>query len=128
MVDARQANATHVERGGAPESIDATAEPKWRVLIAHPGRQHSHQAALALLEAGYLDCYATGIPVSKDQVGLAGQHLLRKYSLYDEIDIPVHLAKLNMIMPITNRLLARHLRSISADLCCMKVFGCSIDG
>jgi glycosyltransferase involved in cell wall biosynthesis len=109
MVDARQAVASHVERAGAPESIDATAEPKWRVLIAHPGRQHSHQAALALLEAGYLDCYATGIPVSKDQVGRAGQHLLRKYSLYDDIDIPVHLAKLNMIMPITNRLLARHL-------------------
>ena len=78
MVDARQAIATHVERAGAPESIDAAAEPKWRVLIAHPGRQHSHQAALALLEAGYLDCYATGIPVSKDQVGLAGQRLLRQ--------------------------------------------------
>ena len=109
MVDARQAIATQVERAGAPESIEEAAEPKWRVLIAHPGRQHSHQAALALLDAGYLDCYATGIPVSKDQLGAAGQRLLRKYSLYDEIDIPVHLAKLNMITPITNRLLARHL-------------------
>ena len=35
--------------------------------------------------------------------------MLGKYSLYDEIDIPVHLAKLNMITPITNRLLSRHL-------------------
>jgi glycosyltransferase involved in cell wall biosynthesis len=97
-----------IEQKGPPPTVRPT-ETKWRVLIAHPGRQHSHQAALALLEAGYLDCYATGIPVSKDQVGRAGQPLLRKFSLYDEIDIPVHLAKLNMIVPITNRLLVRYL-------------------
>jgi len=86
-----------------------SVEPKWRILIAHPGRQHSHQAALALHEAGYLDCYATGIPVSKRQFGVAGQRVLSKFSVYDEVDVPVYLTKLNMVTPIANRLLARHL-------------------
>src|SRR5262245_36059213 len=84
-------------------------EPKWRVLIAHPGRQHSHQAALALHEAGYLACYATGIPVSKRQFGRAGQRLLEKYSVYDEVDVLVHLTRLNMLAPVVNRLFARRL-------------------
>jgi glycosyltransferase involved in cell wall biosynthesis len=89
--------------------ILASAEPKWRVLIAHPGRQYSHQAALALHEAGYLACYATGIPVSNRQFGRAGQWLLGKYSVYDDVAVPLQLTRLNMVAPIVNRLLARHL-------------------
>jgi glycosyltransferase involved in cell wall biosynthesis len=81
----------------------------WRVLIAHPGRQHSHQAALALHEVGYLACYATGIPISKRQLGRIGRMLLERYSAYDDIDLPLTLSKLNMISPITNRLLAGKL-------------------
>lgn len=92
------------------------AEPKWRVLIAHPGRQHSHQAALALHEAGYLDCYATGIPVSKHQFGAVGQRLLAKFSVYDEINVPIHLTKLNMLTPIANRLLAHRLPEYVSEL------------
>jgi glycosyltransferase involved in cell wall biosynthesis len=109
MVDPRQAIAMHVERKRAPGSIVSTAEPKWRVMIAHPGRQHSHQAALALYEAGYLACYATGVPVSKHHFGSVGQLLLAKFSVHDEIHIPVHLTQLNMLTPIANRLLARRL-------------------
>lgn len=91
------------------EGILSRSEPRWRVLIAHPGRQHSHQAALALHEAGYLACYATGVPVAKRQFGRAWQHLLSKYSLHDEVDVPVQLTRLNMVTPIVNRVLARHL-------------------
>src|SRR5438105_1832835 len=90
------------ERGS--EAIIPPPEPKWRVLIAHPGRQHSHQAALALHEAGYLACYATGIPVSKRQLGRAGQRLLGKYSVHDEVEVPIQLTRLNMVAPILNRL------------------------
>src|SRR3954468_11654808 len=83
-------------------------EPKWRVLIAHPGRQHSHQAALALHEAGYLGCYATGIPVSKRQFGRLGQRVLGNYS-YDDVTLPLQLTRLNVAAPLVNRLLVRHL-------------------
>jgi glycosyltransferase involved in cell wall biosynthesis len=87
--------------------VESSANPRdWRVLIAHPGRQHSHQAALALHEAGYLACYATGIPVSKLQFGWFGQRLLSKYSAYDDVDVPVQLTRLNMISPVTNRVVA----------------------
>jgi glycosyltransferase involved in cell wall biosynthesis len=34
------------------------------VVVAHPGRQHSHQLAVALAERGLLGCYWTGIPTS----------------------------------------------------------------
>src|ERR1051325_9184214 len=76
-----------------------SVEPKWRVLIAHPGRQHSHQAALALHQAGYLACYATGLPVVKRQLGRVSQRLLRRFSLYDKANLPLHLPRLNMIAP-----------------------------
>lgn len=33
-----------------------------RVLVAHPGRQHSHQTALALESAGWLAAYWSGVP------------------------------------------------------------------
>ena len=33
-----------------------------RVLVTHPGRQHSHQAALALEKTGRLAGYWTGVP------------------------------------------------------------------
>jgi hypothetical protein len=42
---------------------------KPRILVANASRQHSHQAALALLEAGFLGCYATGVPVSHGELG-----------------------------------------------------------
>ena len=80
-----------------------------RILIAHPGRQHSHQAALALLEAGMLGCYATGVPVSRQQLGRPWNGLVRQLSVYEEIDIPLHLTRLNMVAPVVNRLLARYL-------------------
>jgi len=84
----------------------ASLEERWRVLIAHPGRQHSHQAALALNEAGYLACYATGIPVSKLQFGRIGRRLLNKYSAYDDVAVPAQLTRLNMISPVINRVMA----------------------
>lgn len=35
-----------------------------RVLVAHPGRQHSHQTAAALSRAGCLEGYWSGVPTS----------------------------------------------------------------
>ena len=36
-------------------------EKKLRVIVAHPGRQHSYKLASALKKAGMLDCYCTTI-------------------------------------------------------------------
>jgi glycosyltransferase involved in cell wall biosynthesis len=36
--------------------------PQPAILVTHPGRQHSHQAALALAEAGLLAGYWSGVP------------------------------------------------------------------
>jgi glycosyltransferase involved in cell wall biosynthesis len=36
-----------------------------RVFLAHPGRQHSHQAALALFKRGLLAQYWTGVPAGR---------------------------------------------------------------
>ena len=80
-----------------------------RILIAHPGRQHSHQAALSLLEAGLLGCYATGVPVRQDQYGRLFTGIFRRLSVYDPVDIPTELVRLNMTAPIVNRVFARHL-------------------
>jgi glycosyltransferase involved in cell wall biosynthesis len=104
-------DVTPANSSKAPAGVQQVArtDSTYRVLIAHPGRQHSHQAALALHEAGYLACYATGIPTSKRQFGRVGRRLMSKYSLYDDVDLPLELIKLNMLSPIVNRLLARTL-------------------
>ena len=80
-----------------------------RILVAHPGRQHSHQAALGLLEAGLLGCYATGVPVRADQCGTLFSSVVRRLSVYDRVEIPIELVRLNMVAPVVNRLLARTL-------------------
>ena len=38
---------------------------RMKVLVTHPGRQHSHQAALALAEAGMLAGYWAGVPSAR---------------------------------------------------------------
>jgi glycosyltransferase involved in cell wall biosynthesis len=80
-----------------------------RILIAHPGRQHSHQAALALLEVGFLGCYATGIPISQRQFGTPWVGLLRRLSVYEDLNLPLELTRTNMIAPVINRLFSRRL-------------------
>jgi glycosyltransferase involved in cell wall biosynthesis len=75
-----------------------------RILIAHPGRQHSHQAALALLESGLLGCYATGVPVSQIQLSAPWRGLVRRYSSHEEVAVPPQLTRLNMLAPVVNRL------------------------
>src|SRR3954454_22327266 len=70
------------------------------ILIAHPGRQHSHQAALALQHEGYLGCYATGVPVSKKQFGAVWGGIVARFSAYEEIDIPASRTKINLLAPI----------------------------
>ena len=82
---------------------------KPRILIAHPSRQHSHQAALALLEAEFLGCYATGVPVSYGELGVPWSALVRRFSTYEEVAALRELTRVNMVGPVFNRLFARYL-------------------
>ena len=87
----------------------ARSNPNPRILVAHSGRQHSHQAALALLDAGFLGCYATGVPVSWGSLGAFCGALGRRFSVHEEVDLLAPLTHLNAIASVTNRLLGRHL-------------------
>lgn len=82
---------------------------KPRILVANQSRQHSHQAALALLEAGFLGCYATGVPVYYGELGAPWRALVRRFSTYEEVAPLRELTRVNMVGPIFNRLFARYL-------------------
>lgn len=64
-----------------------------KVLVSHPGRQHSHQAAAALERAGLLSAYWAGIPSNEAQqrwIPAGIRHGLHRYS---PVDLPVHRAR-----------------------------------
>ena len=82
---------------------------KPRILVAHPSRQHSHQAALALLEAGFLRCYATGVTVSHSELGAPWRALVRRLSTYEEVAALRELTRVNMVGTVSDRLFARYL-------------------
>ena len=45
-----------------------TSQTRPAILVTHPGRQHSHQAALGLERAGLLAGYWSGVPAVAEQV------------------------------------------------------------
>jgi glycosyltransferase involved in cell wall biosynthesis len=53
-----------------------------QILVTHPGRQHSHQAALALQEAGMLAGYWAGVPATAAQMAGAPAFLRRRLGRY----------------------------------------------
>jgi glycosyltransferase involved in cell wall biosynthesis len=56
-----------------------------RVLVTHPGRQHSHQAALALEEAGLLEGYWAGVPAVAEQMARVPAALRRHLDRYEPV-------------------------------------------
>jgi glycosyltransferase involved in cell wall biosynthesis len=57
------------------------------VLVTHPGRQHSHQAALALDEAGLLAAYLSGVPATAEQMERTPGILRRRLGRYEPVAI-----------------------------------------
>jgi hypothetical protein len=88
---------------------------KPRILVANPSRQHSHQAALALLEAGFLGCYAAGVPVSYGELGAPWGALVRRFSPYEEVALLREMTRVNMVGPVFNRLFARYLPGFAIE-------------
>ncbi|HEY2737857.1 MAG TPA: glycosyltransferase family 4 protein [Thermoanaerobaculia bacterium] len=58
-----------------------------RVLVTHPGRQHSHQAALALHKAGMLAGYWAGVPALAAQIERAPALLRRRLGRYAPVPL-----------------------------------------
>ena len=74
----------------AAPGLDAGAR---KVLVSHPGRQHSHQAAIALYEAGLLAAYWAGVPSRVAQQMWIPAALRNRFIRYAPIDIPDELAR-----------------------------------
>lgn len=58
-----------------------------KVLITHPGRQHSHQAALALQDAGMLAGYWSGVPAVEAQTRPVPTFLRRQLARYAAVPL-----------------------------------------
>lgn len=72
-----------------------------RIVVAHTGRQHSHQLAAALHARGALHEYWTGLPMRRSA--------LHPGSAYAEVDLPQERVR---VMPVggAGHFLERHLR------------------
>jgi len=57
------------------------------VLVTHPGRQHSHQAAVALERAGMLAGYWAGVPAVAEQAARAPALLRRRFRRYAPVPL-----------------------------------------
>ncbi|HKV06527.1 MAG TPA: glycosyltransferase family 4 protein [Thermoanaerobaculia bacterium] len=58
-----------------------------KILVTHPGRQHSHQAALALESAGMLAGYWSGVPAVAEQAARVPAALRSKFARYAPIPL-----------------------------------------
>lgn len=72
-----------------------------QILITHPGRQHSHQAALALAGAGMLAGYWSGVPSVASQARLVPKRLWRRYG---PVPLPGELTRAAIWVPAMRRL------------------------
>lgn len=59
-----------------------------KVVVTHPGRQHSHQAALALAEAGMLAGYWAGVPTLERHRRHLPERLWRRLVRYAPVPLP----------------------------------------
>ena len=59
-----------------------------RILVTHPGRQHSHREAIALARAGRLAGYWSGAPSLARHGRFVPRALWRRLVRYEAIDLP----------------------------------------
>lgn len=75
-----------------------------RVLVTHPGRQHSHQAALALAKAGMLAGYWAGAPSLARHGCLVPRRLWRRFVRYAPVELPAERVLWYPWPPVLRRL------------------------
>jgi glycosyltransferase involved in cell wall biosynthesis len=81
---------------------------KKRIVVAHPGRQHSHQLAAALHAREALQAYWTGLPLRRDGAG-GWIARLQPGAVYPDVPLPESHVR---VMPLAAgaHFLERHLR------------------
>ena len=82
-----------------------------KVLVTHPGRQHSHQAALALEEAGMLAGYWAGVPAVERHRRWLSDRLWRRFVRYAPVPLPAERVRWAPWVPALRRLGDRALPS-----------------
>ncbi|HVR07556.1 MAG TPA: glycosyltransferase family 4 protein [Thermoanaerobaculia bacterium] len=96
-----------------------------RILVTHPGRQHSHQAALALQRAAMLAGYWAGVPATAEQARRVPPAMRRRFSRYAPVAIAPELARWFPLTPSLRRagdaLLARG-GAARVDLLACRIF------
>jgi glycosyltransferase involved in cell wall biosynthesis len=75
-----------------------------KVLVTHPGRQHSHQAALALAQAGMLAGYWSGVPAVSRYRRWVPEPLWRRFIRYAPVALPEERARWAPWVPALRRL------------------------
>ena len=64
-----------------------SSSPRPAILVTHPGRQHSHQAALALAEAGLLAGYWSGVPADAESFRRVPAALRSRFARYAPVPL-----------------------------------------
>jgi glycosyltransferase involved in cell wall biosynthesis len=97
---------------------------KSSILVTHPGRQHSHRAALALEEAGVLAGYWAGVPALEAHRGLVPKRLWERFVRYAPVGLPPAKVASAIWVPAMRRLGDRFPRGISSriDLAACRLF------
>ncbi|HLX08569.1 MAG TPA: glycosyltransferase family 4 protein [Thermoanaerobaculia bacterium] len=96
-----------------------------RVLITHPGRQHSHQAALALEQAGMLAGYWSGVPALAAQARHLPAWVRRRFERYAPVPLDPRRARWFPATPAMRRLgdaLLPHGGAARLDLLACRLF------
>jgi len=75
-----------------------------KVLVTHPGRQHSHQAALALEKAGMLAGYWAGVPAVERHRRWVPDRLWRRFVRYAPVPLPAPRVRWVPWVPALRRL------------------------
>jgi glycosyltransferase involved in cell wall biosynthesis len=75
-----------------------------KVLVTHPGRQHSHQAALALDRAGMLAGYWSGVPAVAEQARRVPRRLRHRFARYAPVPLDVRRVRWFPLTPALRRL------------------------
>jgi glycosyltransferase involved in cell wall biosynthesis len=75
-----------------------------KILVTHPGRQHSHQAAVGLERAGMLAGYWAGVPATAAQARRVPARLRQTFSRYAPVDLPAERVRWFPLTPALRRL------------------------
>ncbi len=80
------------------------------VIVAHPGRQHSHQLALSIYKVGLLKKYCSSIPARRGIYCLIPKKFWKNYDYYD-LDIPTEYLNYYLFMgTVLNKCVAKFTR------------------